>query len=195
MRGMSPTFPAARRSPEGDLEGRFRAELAQAEPPAFEELAAFVDGTLEPAEEEALASWMAADAGLAAEVADLASLRAELAAAGRLREPRTDSAALRLPRRYLAAAATLALALGGSWLATRSGRPVRPDAAAPVDVAVAVSPAAQVQPAASLPDASVGLAGGPGSFESGTLQGWQTPSTRFDFEDGRIDAPVGGSGA
>lgn len=196
---MSRTAPF--RTPVGDLEAHLRAELASAEPPAFEELAAFVDGTLDPAAEEALASWFAVDPELGAEVADLAALRAELAAAGRLREVELPTAERRraaFPRRYLAAAATLALALGGSWLATRAGRPVRPPAPAPAELAAdagpAGLPAAPVVPA--LPSAAPAeLAGGAGSFESGTLQGWQLPSSRLDFENGRIDAPAAGSGA
>jgi hypothetical protein len=53
MRGKSD----ATRPPVGDLERRFRADLAAAEPVAFEELAAYVDGSLDPAEVEAFVAW------------------------------------------------------------------------------------------------------------------------------------------
>lgn len=200
------------RTPAGDLERRIRADLAAAEPVAFEDLAAYVDGSLSPLEYEAFVAWEAVDPELSAEVRDLASLRLELASSGHLRA--TEGAmpsSRRLPRRYLAAAAALALALGSSWLATRIEPRQHdfPTAAAAVAVLPVAPPPAEVaavplsEPAprsiprvSETPAGSAMVASGqPGSFETGTLQGWQLPETRLDFEDGRVGPLASNPGA
>jgi hypothetical protein len=143
-------------------------------------------------------------------VSDLAALRLELASTGHLRstaEPATASR--RLPRRYLAAAAALALALGSSWLATRiepprhdfptalatsAAAPVTPQPAEVSRLPLPVSRTLPGVPETPAPPAVV-VSRGPGGFESGTLQGWQLPATRFDFEDGRVGSLASNPGA
>lgn len=102
-------------------------------------------------------------------------------------------------------------ALGSSWLATRieprqhdfptasAAVAVLPVAPPPAEVAVVPlsEPAPRSIPRVSeTPAGSAMVASGqPGSFETGTLQGWQLPETRLDFEDGRVGPLASNPGA
>ncbi len=136
------------------LQAFFRDELraAEAGAPGPEELAAYVDGTLDAAEREALELALADDPALRQEVADLVALRAALAQ----------------PRRRVAASVPLGLALaaclaGGVGLLLWS----RSERALP-----AVQQAARTSPSLPAPLISLRDAGGPLSlFEDGSLRG------------------------
>jgi hypothetical protein len=100
------------------LEGFFRDELraAEADAPSFDELAAYVEGRLSPAEGAELEERIAADSVLRREVELLRELRDELA------RPQAPAAARRSwPWMTLAAAA--AVAVIAWWLLPRAGTP------------------------------------------------------------------------
>ncbi len=135
-----------------------RGELAQAEveAPSYDELEAYVDGQLDPADAEAFATRLEDDPLLAAEVADLERLRELLA---RRRGAGAAPPSRAVPRWFWAAAATLAVAVAGT-VVERSLAPHRP--------------VASPQMAAVESEGSAETIFGDG-FESGGIDAWQSP--------------------
>ncbi|HYU41391.1 MAG TPA: hypothetical protein VEQ84_04520, partial [Vicinamibacteria bacterium] len=100
------------RSEKRQLEDFFRDELrlSVADAPSFDELAAYVEGRLDPEERAVLEERMAADATLRQEVEDLRALHAQMA---RPRRAAIRSLSLRLG--MLAAAAAVAAVAVTLW--------------------------------------------------------------------------------
>lgn len=142
------------------LAALLRDQLAQVEveAPAYEELEAYVDGQLAPADAEAFATRLEDDALLAAEVADLERLRDQLA---RRRGTAVARPVPVLPRWIWVAAAALAVAVAGT-VAERSLAPRRP-VASPSVVAATQTPGMPVKPPIFVD-----------GFESGSTAAWQS---------------------
>lgn len=142
------------------LAALLRDQLAQVEveAPAYEELEAYVDGQLAPADAEAFATRLEDDVLLAAEVADLERLRDQLA---RRRGAAVARPVPVLPRWIWVAAAALAIAVAGT-VAERSFAPRRPAVSPSSTLAGTHSPATAERPPIFVD-----------GFETGSTAAWQ----------------------
>lgn len=141
------------------LTAHLRDQLAQVEveAPSYEELEAYVDGRLSPADAEVFCTRLEDDPLLAAEVADLERSRDELARRRGTAEARPHPA---LPRWMWVAAAALVVAVAGT-VAERTLAPRRP-VVSPSASIVSQAPTAPAQPSIFID-----------SFESGGTAAWR----------------------